>query len=182
MKKILFVLFSLILASCGGGGDSSSGHSALCNDGTFSDSKNCSGTCSSHGGVKEWYVSCGSSASKFSSSIINGDANNNVSVWVGAWTNKEDRSSGTVRLNIGDRAITGVFLNTDNTLNSNLHSYLDEDGSIGFLVDVRQPESGVFIEYPAYVSFDNVNTGVVGSISVQTSGSAETRHVELNRE
>jgi hypothetical protein len=40
MRTILFLMFVSILASCGGG-DSGGGspHSALCNDGTFSDSK-----------------------------------------------------------------------------------------------------------------------------------------------
>ena len=35
------------------------GASARCNDGTLSYSDNCSGTCSSHGGVNEWYNDCG---------------------------------------------------------------------------------------------------------------------------
>ncbi len=64
MKIFILGFCVLLLISCGsgggdGGGSGASSHSALCNDGTYSDSKSCSGTCSSHGGVKQWYVNCG---------------------------------------------------------------------------------------------------------------------------
>lgn len=71
MKKILLFLgitLSLLLSSCnkednsscisGGYGYTSSGHpagaTAICNDGTYSYSQNRRGTCSHHGGVREW--------------------------------------------------------------------------------------------------------------------------------
>lgn len=63
---LIFCLVSMLsIIGCGdsGGGSSptSASATALCNDGTYSYSQNCSGTCSSHGGVKTWYVSnCGS--------------------------------------------------------------------------------------------------------------------------
>lgn len=62
VKKYLFVV-AILLASCGGGGDNSTSNNsssatAVCNDGTLSYSQNCSGTCSSHGGVKTWYINC----------------------------------------------------------------------------------------------------------------------------
>jgi hypothetical protein len=60
--ELLLCLALLLLNSCGGGGSSSDGRSsALCNDGTYSYSNNCSGTCSNHGGVKIWYNDCGRS-------------------------------------------------------------------------------------------------------------------------
>jgi Protein of unknown function (DUF3761) len=31
-------------------------HTAICRDGTYSDSQHCTGTCSHHGGVQEWLV------------------------------------------------------------------------------------------------------------------------------
>jgi len=58
-----FLVLGLFVIGCifGCGGDSG-GHTAQCNDGTYSDSTNCSGTCSSHGGVSTWYISnCGNS-------------------------------------------------------------------------------------------------------------------------
>lgn len=33
------------------------GATALCQDGTYSDSEHCSGTCSRHGGVARWLIS-----------------------------------------------------------------------------------------------------------------------------
>jgi len=36
------------------GGDELAGVTAICNDGTYSYSKHCQGTCSHHGGVREW--------------------------------------------------------------------------------------------------------------------------------
>jgi hypothetical protein len=76
MKNRLFFLLAILILlftfSCGGGGTNSGGSgsgsgdgtngsspSALCNDGTYSYSANCSGTCSHHGGVREWYNNCG---------------------------------------------------------------------------------------------------------------------------
>lgn len=74
IRYFIICLIPLILASCGddfhwGWEDdhksstttsvantttSNSGASAKCNDGTYSYSSNCSGTCSSHGGVSIW--------------------------------------------------------------------------------------------------------------------------------
>jgi Protein of unknown function (DUF3761) len=31
-------------------------HTAICRDGTYSDSQHCAGTCSRHGGVRQWLV------------------------------------------------------------------------------------------------------------------------------
>lgn len=49
---LVVVMGMLTITGCGGG-DSSS-HSALCKDGSYSDSQSCSGTCSGHGGVAQW--------------------------------------------------------------------------------------------------------------------------------
>lgn len=60
---VLIILITTMNIGCGGGSDSSSsvvsvnlrgGATALCNDGTLSYSKHAQGTCSQHGGVKEW--------------------------------------------------------------------------------------------------------------------------------
>lgn len=67
VKYGIVILLVCFFFGCGGGGGSDSSPTsstqtatALCNDGTYSYSQNCSGTCSSHGGVKIWYVSnCG---------------------------------------------------------------------------------------------------------------------------
>ena len=71
MSRIIFLLFVLWLGGCGNVEwfpDSKQGnttpatvsHTALCTDGSYSDSATCSGTCSSHGGISIWYVAdCG---------------------------------------------------------------------------------------------------------------------------
>lgn len=67
VSKLLIFILLICMWGCGGGDNSSSSNgsataTAKCNDGTFSYSQNCSGTCSSHGGVQIWYVSnCGNS-------------------------------------------------------------------------------------------------------------------------
>lgn len=48
-----------LIVGCGGGGGAGSA-TARCVDGTYSHSQNCSGTCSSHGGVAEFFNDCGS--------------------------------------------------------------------------------------------------------------------------
>jgi len=62
-RLIRFALMLIIGVTfgCGSGEDSSNGAAtAKCADGTLSYSQNCSGTCSSHGGVASWYISgCG---------------------------------------------------------------------------------------------------------------------------
>ena len=52
---VLFLFFLLCLVGCGGAGNAS----ARCVDGSLSYSQNCSGTCSSHGGVAQWFNGCG---------------------------------------------------------------------------------------------------------------------------
>jgi len=62
--KLIISVTLLLLNGCGGGGedgDEANSPSALCNDGTYSYSQSCTGTCSSHGGVATWYNSCGGS-------------------------------------------------------------------------------------------------------------------------
>jgi hypothetical protein len=62
MKRILIVLMTsgvLLCVGCGNdsndsGSGSNSGATAVCNDGSLSFSKSVQGTCSGHGGVKEW--------------------------------------------------------------------------------------------------------------------------------
>lgn len=184
MKKLLFILFFLLLASCGNDSGSGGGHAALCNDGTYSDSKSCSGTCSSHGGVKEWYVNCGSSVSKLASAIlINNTTVNNAGLWAGSWINKKDNQSGTIRLTITENTlITGMFFNEDNTPNSTLHSYIDDNGSVWFFLDAQQSSNENTIEYPADISLNNSNEQLIGSIKIQKNAKEETREVELNKE
>lgn len=188
MKKLLFSLFSLLfLVSCGGGDDgnsSASSHSALCNDGTYSDSKSCSGTCSSHGGVKEWYVNCGNSASKFSLSIGgNGSSEHKTGLWIGTWINKKDNLAGTIRLNITEKTlITGTFFNGDNTPNANLHSYIDDNGPVRLFLDTQQSSIENTIEYQADISLNNSNDQLMGSIIIQKMANEEIREVELHRE
>lgn len=184
MKKLLFLIFSLLLVSCGGGSGGGGGHAALCNDGTYSDSKSCSGTCSSHGGVKEWYVQCGSSASKLSSAIVSSDTTaNNAGSWVGTWINKKENLAGTLRLNITEKTlITGTLFNKGNTPNSNLHSYIDDNGTVRLFLDAQQSLSDNTIEYPADISLNNINDQLMGSIKIQKIDNDEIREIELNRE
>lgn len=76
MRFIVVMLLALTLSGCGDSihwfpdtnttqnppATATSTHTALCVDGTYSDSATCSGTCSSHGGVQTWYNSdCGTS-------------------------------------------------------------------------------------------------------------------------
>lgn len=58
---VLLVMAMLVyLCGCGAFGDNPS---ARCVDGTMSHSQNCSGTCSGHGGVAEWFNNCGNGGS-----------------------------------------------------------------------------------------------------------------------
>lgn len=188
IKKLILVLGVLLLISCGGGNggssSSASGHTALCNDGTYSDSKNCSGTCSSHGGVKEWYVNCGTSASKLASAIlINNTPANNAGSWAGTWINKKDNLSGTIRVNITEETlIAGTFFNKDNTLNSKFHSYVDDNGTVRLFLDIQQSPFESPIEYIGDISLNNINDKLTGSINIQESETEEIREVELYRE
>lgn len=72
-KKAIMVKYSIVVLlvcfffGCGGSGGSDSSPTsstqtatALCNDGTYSYSQTCSGTCSGHSGVNQWYTTnCG---------------------------------------------------------------------------------------------------------------------------
>lgn len=101
----------------GGGGGTSVAASARCADGTLSYSQNCSGTCSSHGGVAEWYRSgCGSTNPGGGSGGTGTGGNNGTSggtggntnpsplppieteffaTWTGTWTNDNRATTGT---------------------------------------------------------------------------------------
>jgi len=60
--KLAAKIIILLLSGCGGSDGrttSTASPSALCNDGTNSFSQSCSGTCSSHGGVAQWFNGCG---------------------------------------------------------------------------------------------------------------------------
>ena len=60
-KKQLRIILLFVALAISGCGDKSDSATAKCSDGSTSSSKNCSGTCSGHGGVSVWYVSgCGS--------------------------------------------------------------------------------------------------------------------------
>lgn len=61
MKRLMILIIAVLISGCGSGDDNApSGATAKCSDGSYSYSQNCSGTCSSHGGVSQWYISgCG---------------------------------------------------------------------------------------------------------------------------
>jgi hypothetical protein len=155
-------------------------HTALCNDGTYSDSKSCSEACSSHGGVKEWYVQCEPSTSAASSAFVNSDGNERIAgVWIGSWKNRSDDLEGTVRLDISENSIAGTFINHDTTLNSLLHGHVDDNGNASFCMDMQQPPSENAIEYPVDISLNNRDAKLTGKITVQIKGAEEIRDVEL---
>ena len=123
---VLFGVFAaLVMTGCGSGGGSSS-HAAKCNDGTYSDSQSCSGTCSSHGGVAEFYNGCGGgSSSSGGGSSSGGDPApttspaTGVSGFAGTWSGPfvsqgtGGQQSGTTNLNIKtDGSFTGTSYNS----------------------------------------------------------------------
>lgn len=183
MKKILFPFVFLLLVSCSGNSNESS-HAALCNDGTYSDSTNCSGTCSSHGGVREWYVQCGSSAnSNVASLIIARSSNESIAGdWKGLWINKEDNISGKVSLSITESVIEGLFSCDDNSLNSTLHSHIDENGNLQLFIDTKQTPYDTLIEHPANMSLIHMNNKLIGTIYIQRDDKEEIRELELQKE
>jgi major membrane immunogen (membrane-anchored lipoprotein) len=54
MSRLIIMMLVILTFITGCGSGDSSSHSALCVDGTYSDSQSCSGTCSGHGGVSQW--------------------------------------------------------------------------------------------------------------------------------
>jgi hypothetical protein len=184
MKRLLLAFSCMLCVSCIGiyiGG--TPGHTALCNDGTYSDSKSCSEACTSHGGVKQWYVHCGSSTSAVSLAFVSSDSNDRIAgAWIGSWTNRKDNMDGTVRLNITENAITGAFVNNDDTLNSLLHGHVDNNGNVSFCVDMQQTPFENAIEYPADIALNNRDAKLAGTITIQIKGTEEIREVELVKE
>lgn len=88
------------------------GHTARCNDGTYSDSQNCSGTCSGHGGVDVWYVSsCGHSRSARNKTVLSQPTMLSYALTNGQWAgsvrwHQEGRvKSGTMTLMLQDEQI-----------------------------------------------------------------------------
>lgn len=183
MRKLLLVFLLLTLNSCGDKGGLSS-HSALCNDGTYSDSANCSGTCSWHGGVKEWYIPCGSSSSTNSLSIMSNDSPDHSAVysgsWIGTWTNKNGNQFGTMHLSISENSlIEGIFLNNDISINSKIHSYIDVNGTISIFIDSQQYPDDNIVEYPGNISLKISHNQLTGTISLQKAEDEEVREFEL---
>jgi hypothetical protein len=183
------LLYLLLVISCGGGGSTGGGtpggssHSALCNDGTYSDSTNCSGTCSSHGGVREWYISCGSSPT---SSILpmNDKSSNSKEQWTGTWTDDEANIGGTISLTISkDIHIEGAFYDKDNVLNGQFHSVsgADEDGIVHIFIDVQDKITNENIEYPAHFSYYISNNQLKGVFRIQKKEIEEIRKINLSK-
>ena len=88
----VFTGLTVLVVGCGGGGAGGSGVTARCVDGTYSHSHSCSGTCSSHGGVAEFYNDCGDSSGGSSGGGSGGSSNPPVANatyagnWAGTWT------------------------------------------------------------------------------------------------
>ncbi len=184
MKRLLLAFSCVLGASCGGYalniGSSPAGHSALCYDGTYSDAKKCSEACSTHAGVKEWYIKCESWAGARSSGFVMSDSNDTIAgSWVGSWANRKDNLEGTIRLNIEENAITGTFVNRDTTVDSLFHGHVDHDGIEGFYVDIQQTPFENSVEYPADISLNTMDAKLAGTITIQIKGTEEIREVEL---
>src|SRR4051812_7872720 len=68
--------FAFLIASCGGGGESTGGGerqiAAVCMDASISYNQNCSETCSNHGGVYEWFNHCAVDANTHYDQRFNG--------------------------------------------------------------------------------------------------------------
>lgn len=74
LTAAIAALLSLLLLGCNGAQELFGGRAtAICNDGTKSYSKNCSGTCSGHGGVRQWLRNdCGGGSGGGSGSTYTG--------------------------------------------------------------------------------------------------------------
>jgi hypothetical protein len=183
------VFGSIPIMSCGGsgggGGDGASSHTALCNDGTYSDSMNCSGTCSHHDGVKTWYVNCGSAEGQ--NVIIIDDkktVKQSTGLYYGTWIDNEEDETGTLSLNIAeDGIVDGILTNKDNTIDSELYSDVDSNGIVGVYLDAQSSfDKNSTIQYPTMISLKNVNDQLIGIITIQSADREQIKKIELNRE
>jgi hypothetical protein len=190
MKKMLsaiilsmFILFTG--CSGGGGGDAAS---ALCNDGTYSYSQHCSGTCSHHDGVDTWYNDCGNSSTKgslnnYPLSEDNSDSKIANSLytgsWEGTWNSKTYDKGGLCSITISENGLLeGKFLNIDNSLNSKIHG--NELGGVATVfIDYDGLSGSCKVEYEGNASFDMNNGILTGTIVIQDIWCTELREFEL---
>ena len=185
VKKLLFIFLILIVASCGKGGDShssSSSPSALCNDGTYSYSKNCSGTCSHHKGVNTWYNSCGSKVSVLAPKKYFDVNPEYLGSWEGNWISDKYDHHGVIHINISDDSlIEGILFNINNSISSKLHGSVDENGIFTIFIDITlYPDSN--IEYQGDALFKISDKQLIGIINIQEIDDVERIEFVLSKE